>query len=157
MTKEDLKDGMIVEYRIGEKRLYANNKLYGEKFQIQFENFDKSYQNDLKTKSGIKNFDIMKVYDNENSLLWERKEEIKLTQFERDLLNNLDKKYKYIIRDSDDNLRLFIIKPNKSDRGSNWVILDYLMGIILPYLNYFQFIKWEDKEPYLISDLLGGE
>lgn len=83
MTKNDLKDGMIVELRNGDKRLILLNKFYkltGEKIV----NAD-SFENNLKHNK-YKNLDIIKVYNTEGynltniffqdnlTLIWERKE-----------------------------------------------------------------------------------
>ena len=65
-TKPDLKDGMVVEYRNGRRRLVLNEKFIGEDGNTHFNDFN----NDLTSaKDGrslfgarFQDFDIMKVY-----------------------------------------------------------------------------------------------
>lgn len=81
---------------------------------------------------------------------------IKLTEDEKVILRNIDKKYKWIARDSTINLMVYVMRPKKGDfewhAGS---IFDYEVVIIFNHL--FKFIKWEDEKPYRIKDLLEGE
>ena len=79
MTKNDLKDGMIVELRKGEKRLVLYTKL------LSLNGYDNisSYTEDLKHKN-YNDYDIVKIYKGQAyrideifknvSLIWERKE-----------------------------------------------------------------------------------
>ena len=82
----------------------------------------------------------------------EYKEPIKLTEDEKAILRNLPKKYKYITRDSFERIWVHKNKPRKGpliwDGNEN----DYF--ILLIYNHLFQFIKWEDEEPYNIEELL---
>lgn len=65
--------------------------------------------------------------------------------------------YKYIVRNKFDDLQIFTCMPYKSNSFGIWEIdkknvdrLDFL-----PLFNHlFQFIKWEDKQPYSIEKLL---
>lgn len=78
---------------------------------------------------------------------------IKLTEDEKVILKNLPKRFKWITRDKDGNLFIYANKPIK--RESSWIsetIFDWFGMWVFNHL--FQFIKWEDKEPYLIEDLL---
>jgi hypothetical protein len=91
-TKLDLKDGMVVEYRSGERALHLDGRLMSLKGGMPLS----SYEYDLtrrrfpvlRTHDGKPMFDIMKVYktsacgcitrifDTDNlTLIWERKEE----------------------------------------------------------------------------------
>lgn len=78
---------------------------------------------------------------------------IKLTEDEKVILRNIDKKYKWIARDGDGKLCVFVDKPLKfpymwnNKRNTGWDFLNV-------FAHLFQFIKWEDEEPYLIEDLL---
>lgn len=81
------------------------------------------------------------------------KKEVKLTEDEKVILRNLPEKYKYIARDKiNDDLYLFESKPFKQE--NIWFGQNSFVKKIDIYNHLFQFIKWEDKEPYLIEDLL---
>lgn len=84
-------------------------------------------------------------------LLSEYKEPVKLTRFERDILEyalkNTD--YKFITRDSDSKLYFYITKPRKYNRC--WQYLAQNQRRLLSD-NLFPFIKWEDEEPKMIKD-----
>jgi len=72
-----------------------------------------------------------------------------LTDDEKAILRNLDKQWKYIGRNEDNSLSIAkkdFIKSNYywvSDRTADF-----------PFDHLFQFIKWEDEEPYSIEELL---
>ena len=91
----------------------------------------------------------------------ERKEVIKLSEAERVILEKVDKKWKWITRDNCGYLWFWMGEPHKSDNGgwiSDGTIEKYetcVMSVILS--NLFQFIRWEDAEPYEIAELLKGE
>lgn len=86
-------------------------------------------------------------------LLSEYKEPVKLTRFERDILEyalkNTD--YKFIARDSDSKLYFYITKPRKYNRC--WQYLAQNQRRLLSD-NLFPFIKREDEEPKTIKDIL---
>lgn len=88
-------------------------------------------------------------------LLSEYKEPVKLTRFERDILEyalkNTD--YKFITRDSDSKLYFYITKPRKYNRC--WQYLAQNQRRLLSD-NLFPFIKWEDDEPTSIKDVLAN-
>ena len=68
---------------------------------------------------------------------------------EKLIARNIDTEYKWIARDRDGNLCIYEGKPRKE--GSFWYFDDYDR---LSYFNHlFSAIKWEDKEPTLISDI----
>lgn len=81
----------------------------------------------------------------------EYKEPITLTEDEKVILKNVDKQYTYIARDKSKNLYVYSEKPLK--QGGEW-ITQYGNCCELAFSHLFQFISWEDKEPYLIEDLL---
>lgn len=87
---------------------------------------------------------------------WLKKEhKIKLSDAERVILENIDKKYKWIVRFYCG--RLFLAndmqKPYKDDDG-DW----RCYGVELDFYDHlFQFIKWEDTQAYNIEELLKGE
>lgn len=178
MKKSDLISGKhIVELRDGSRLLVAGDFLPdidGNGFMCL-----ESYSDDLKLddcevdfdKCHV-DFDICKVYeivkhmgfprlaeriDRTCNVVWERKPE--LSEAERVILENVDKKYKWIARDgyiekegTQQELGLFENKPKKKN--------DYWFGAdcaSFTFSNLFKMVKWEDEEPTLIADLLEGK
>jgi hypothetical protein len=82
----------------------------------------------------------------------------KLTEDERVILRNLPKQYRWIARDDGGELgellgKLYVYEK-KPDKGSNrWFDGGYFKNLSL-FQHLFQFIKWEDEEPYKIQELL---
>ena len=157
MKKSDLKYGNVVETREGIKYLYHCKN--SDKFLnldddgfLWIRNFDENL-NIIDCDNGL---DIMKVYKDYTckELLWERKEKpkIKLTEDEKVILRNVAQYYKWIARDGNGVVCLYPDKPHKSK-----TIWENIFGILFPFHHLFQFIKWEDDEPYLIEELLGKE
>lgn len=60
--------------------------------------------------------------------------------------------FKYIARDHDGDLYAFRAKPEK--RTKVWISFDIHRLVNNPELD---FIKWEDEEPYNITDLIRGK
>ena len=105
MTKNDLKDGMVVELRKGDKRLVLYTKLLSLNC---YDNIS-SYTEDLKHKK-YNDYDIVKIYKGQAyrideifknvSLIWERKEksesEINLEKIQKqiDILNKSVEEFK---------------------------------------------------------------
>ena len=156
MKKSDLVYGNVVETREGCKYLYHINN------QTRFLNLDcdgfigvDSFDENLKCINKTFNeFDIMKVYEDYTckELIWERKEKPKLNEDEKTILRNVPKEYKWIARDLTGMVYIFIERPEKGQ--AIWYGCGQPM---IPFYHLFQFIKWEDKEAYLIEDLLGEE
>lgn len=87
-------------------------------------------------------------------LLREHKEKPKLTEDEKVILRNIDKTFKWITRDCDNELVVHDEMPIKtsepawfSDNSASLEAFEHL----------FQFVKREDNDPYLIEDLLKEE
>lgn len=104
-------------------------------------------------------FNIVEVYEDFTlqKVLWKRrsKENVShtLTESEEVILKNIPKIYKWIARDEDGGLFVYIEKPIKGNIC--WGRYTYTYASRLDLFNsLFTFIKWEDKEPYLIEDLL---
>jgi hypothetical protein len=87
--------------------------------------------------------------------LWlkeEHKEPITLSEAERIILENIDKEYCYIARDRTGFLTVFLGKPRK---GSDiWESRGFKHCYINCFNHLFQFITWENSEPYNIEELL---
>ena len=81
----------------------------------------------------------------------EYQEPVTLTDDEKAILKNLPKRYEWIAKDKSGRLFLYLIKPLKT--GTCWesesIEPDFSM-----YDDLFQFIKWEDENPYNIDELL---
>ena len=154
MKKSDLEYGNVVETRTGDKYLYnfvtgyklLNLTTCGGYLELYTFNEDLTNCHNL--------FDIIKVYQDYTckKLLWERKEKPILTEDEKVILKNLPKEYKWIARDIDGCLYVYASKPKK---GITMWESDGLP--MIPFVHLFQFIKWEDEEPYSIEELLREE
>ena len=87
----------------------------------------------------------------------EYKEPIVLTEFEREILKMaLEAEYQYIARDKSNKLFAYKQKPQKESCTWTGGRSGYMYDLNL-FKNDFQFIKWEDNEPYSIEELLKGE
>lgn len=156
MKKSDLNIGNVVELRNGDKLLFLfcfpDDILVNLKGR-QCRTLDSYHDNLIATDDFIE-LDIMKVYKDYTfkELLWERKEKPKLTEDEKVILRNVPKEYKWFARDIDDCLYIYENKPEKG------ISIWEASGLPMTSFDHlFQFIKWEDEEPYLIEDLLKGE
>lgn len=85
----------------------------------------------------------------------EHKEVIKLSDAERVVLENIDKRWVWICRNEDGNLRVMGKRPKKYTKVWMGEIGGYADIDVFDHL--FQFIKWSDNEPYEIAELLRGE
>lgn len=179
MKKSDLENGMIVEYENGERAIvikyFCDNTPkfnYGRDFLIglHLDGFMplSEYNENLLLKGYDEfGYSIKKVgypkslgcdcKDEKNiKWLWERKEKpkIKLTDDERKLLEiAYNQSFKWIARNETGSLDFFKDKPIKeyhvwADQDGYW---------LETFDDMFEFIKWEDKEPYSIEELLKGE
>lgn len=83
----------------------------------------------------------------------EYRKPIAISADEKVILRNLPEEFKYIARDS--NTDIFIYKTKPTKKLSAWVntITSNTAPLNL-YNHLFQFIKWEDDEPYSIEELL---
>ena len=154
MIKSELECGNVVELRNGLKFLFLDrHKSLVELTGVGCTDID-YYDENLTRSSRQESDDIIKVYKDYTckELIWERKE-AKPTEDEKVILRNLPKKYKWIARDKCGTIWAFIDKPHKS--GLGWC--GNFFGALVLFEHLFQFIKWEDEEPYLIEELLGKE
>ena len=158
-SKKDLDSGNVVEIRNGQKFLYHNIDR-GKILDIQGYNYLdlNDYDENLKCKVVYLNtLDIIKVYRDYTckEVLWERKKKPELTDVEKVLLRDyLSKGYKWIARDKDDYIYVYITKP-LTVSNTLWVSpYAYSYGCDITFERLFQFIEWEDDEPYSIEELL---
>ena len=89
-----------------------------------------------------------------NWLKSEHKEPITLLEAERVILENIDKEYKWIARDYEGELYIYNAKPTKANW--DWVTTKSINEFIC-FNHLFQFITWNDEQPYNIEELLKGE
>ena len=154
MKKSDLNIGNVVELRNGLKFLFLGKyKALVELTGVGCTDID-YYDENLTRSSRQESYDIMKVYKDYTltELLWERKEKPQLNEDEKVILRSLPKDYKWIARDLSGMVYIFIERPEKGQ--AIWYGCGQPM---IPFYHLFQFIKWEDEEPYLIEELLGEE
>ena len=72
-----------------------------------------------------------------------QKEKWKFTEDEKVILRNLPEEYKYIARDMNDELYVYIEKPIKNN--TNWFVFGSFWLPIFEHI--FQCIQWTDTEP----------
>ena len=153
MKKSDLRYGNVVETREGIKYLYhcKNNDQF---LNLDYDGFlwIRNFDENLKCFDDYTKFDIVKVYKDYTltELLWERKGKPKLNEDEKIILRNIPKEYKWIARNLSGMVYIFIERPEKGQ--AIWYGCGQPM---IPFYHLFQFIQWEDEEPYLIEELLG--
>lgn len=166
-TTEDLrkflKVGRVVETRDGETGFLLEDRIIYKNGWDNLRRFDKDLKHEFDP-----NADIVRVYDSpivvDNAwnfgsetkmfldMVWERKEAkvFEILDVENVILGNLDDSFKYIARNHNGTLNIYKIKPTK--HKVCWVSLDYTD--FSEYAHLFDYIKWEDKEPTLIEDLI---
>ena len=169
MKKEDLKVGYLVKARNGTVRMVMPKWDSDEGLIMisemgswaSLDNF-----NDSLEFVKDRNVDIMKVWGRslvayrvlefdpeDRELLWERKEETpELTNDERTILKNLDKRYKYIERDVDGDL---IISKRPSGECYAMEVAEGAVMELGGLQHLFQFITYESDKFYNIKALLG--
>ena len=158
MKKEDLKLGNIIETKNGKRYIYLEcqkNDLIDldgvNQVSLHYYNDDLTRKNNSKIDRDL---DVQKIYEDYTlkKVLWKRKEII-VSEDEKAILRSLVKIYKWIARDKFGKLYAYEGKPIRLN--TQWSV-DYPTGLF-EVSGIFQFIAWEDEEPYLISDLLGEE
>ena len=157
-SKKDLNNGNVVEIRNGQKFLYHNidrDKILdirGYNY-LRLTDYDENF-NCMTSTSPI--FDIVKVYRDYTckEVLWERKKKPELTDVEKAILKNyLSKGYKWIARDKEDYIYVYITTPLTMS-NTLWISpYAYSYGCDITFERLFQFVKWEEG-PYLIEELL---
>lgn len=78
---------------------------------------------------------------------------MKLSDFEYLLLEHFSEKYKYIARDQNGDLNLYVEEPEKGPKFFD-TCDDYYE--FYSFNDYFKMIEWEVEQSSLISDLLKG-
>ena len=137
-TKSSLQSGDLIVYRGGAFEVIDEEKLsfIKERYDEELRQLDRR-------------LDIMRVY---RYPVWKR-EDLTITSAEKVLLENVEKKYRYIARDHGSTLFLFEKKPIKEKWM--WVrTTDSYTSSFTIYSHLFPMVKWEDEEPWKIEDLL---
>ena len=169
--KERLMKRTIVEFRNGNLGICTGEHFVdmssGEVFYL------KDYLHDL-THVMYEGNDVMKFNHNTYAALslkdwmWVRKDEIKLSKEEKEVLKALKVLgFKSIVRTLTGNLIAFSTeKLERSDFGNWWPPFGWLLGSmdqekvntigLDKFKNKFAFIKNSDENPYIIDDLLKG-
>lgn len=83
----------------------------------------------------------------------EYKEPIVLSEDEKAILKIVGKQYEWIARNKDGYIHAYYDKPTKWVTSGNWVNMRGYSSLSI-FKHLFQFVKWEDTEPYSIEDLL---
>ena len=87
-------------------------------------------------------------------LLEEYKEPIKLTRFEYEYLKVAkENEYNFIARDKNGTLVIYNIAPHKTD--TLWCTASAKWDKV-KFNNLFNFVKWEDEEPWNIDNILAN-
>lgn len=87
-------------------------------------------------------------------LLEEYKEPIKLTRFEYEYLKVAkENEYNFIARDKNGTLVIYNIAPHKTD--TLWCTASAKWDKV-NFNNLFNFVKWEDEEPWNIDNILAN-
>lgn len=101
--------------------------------------------------------DYVGYCDDEKRMQWSESEYVEkptITLREKNFLDVLLPEWKYIARDSNNSLCIYPIKPIRF--GKCWMVKnDYNYYYVSRdmYGSMFDFIKWEDEEPWSIEDL----
>lgn len=82
---------------------------------------------------------------------------MELKENEKIVLENISSNFKWIARDLNNDLYLFSNKPIKISSGSIWDLDGGDTTSFSAYNHLFTFIRYEDKEPYKILNLLNKE
>lgn len=181
MKLSDLKTGMYVETRCGIRYLVLKD------FDVDFQKkgilsnenmclYLNYFNDNMKyiTPSGCgKKHDIMEVFEpsiylNKKDLvsIWKREEiKISLSEFEKTFLESLNPEYKWLAKNGNDIIFLYTNKPEKDDyiKSKYWTYRGDCIGIDKDFYcdafkkEPFEWVKWEDEEPWYIPDLLKGE
>lgn len=95
--------------------------------------------------------------DDEEPMKWSESEYVEkptITSREKNFLGSILSNFKYIARDSNDALCIYYNKPKRNSMD-NWITDDDNCYYVLRdmYGSMFNFIKWENEEPWSIEDL----
>ena len=147
MSEFKVGDGFMSEIFVGGRALDLLAEIKQIQFEHQLEPIKELEKRIEKLEKEV--FKTVEIHDRPK----ETKSSL-LTEDERVILRNLDKKWKWIGRDEVDCLRIFKDKPYR-EKGYWRSLENYEFLDIFNHL--FCFIGLKDKEPYNIEELLKGE
>ena len=112
------------------------------------------YFEKLQEKGYFKNVDLNmtaeEVLERCEVIEEEHKKPVTISADEKVILRNLPEEFKYIARDQSSGIYIYREKPIKS--RYEWI--DETAMSLQLYNHLFQFVQWEDDEPYSIEELL---
>lgn len=76
-----------------------------------------------------------------------------ISKRDRAFLEYIDSRYKYIARNKNNPLCVWINKPVKEKGFAGWCHVTSVKGELGDFIIDFPMVKWEDDEPWLIEDL----
>lgn len=96
--------------------------------------------------------------DDEKRMQWSESEYVEkptITSREKKFLDVLLPSCKYIARDINNYLYIYYNKPRRNSMNESWITdnTNYFYVSRDMYGNMFDFIKWDDEEPWSIDDL----
>ena len=113
--------------------------------------------NELKKQNnGLNKQNNLQIYENFTNKPNKIPKSQLLAEDERVILENLDKKWKWIARDENGCLCVYDKKPKKG-KYELWLVTNDYERMNVLKKGIFKFIKWEDDKPYNIEELLKGE
>lgn len=161
-----LKVGRVVQTKEGKKYLVLPDRLMNYSGYLDLEIYD----NNIKSKT-YDDFDIVKIFDAPLDkikhrswtfgsdigleLVWERPVKKVFSEKEIVVAECIDKKFKYLARDKNNSLGVYVDKPFKI-RGSSFWDNRHSIASMQLFRHLFQQIQFEDDEPTLISDIMEG-
>lgn len=83
----------------------------------------------------------------------ENLEKVLVSRGERIVLQMLEKQYQWIARDKNDALYVYEDKPCKKKSANSWTS-KYGCCELSAFEHLFQFIQYENSEPWLIKDII---
>lgn len=104
--------------------------------------------------------DYVGYCDDEKRMQWSESEYVEpkpkptITSREKNFLDSILSNFRYIARGINNDLYIYYNKPRRNSMNGFWTTDDgnyYVSRNI--YGNMFDFIKWEDEEPWSIEDL----
>lgn len=157
--KEILKVGMVVETTNNERALVIGDSLMFLNKTIFFEDLDCSeiiavYDIRTDLEGGIMRF-LNTSLSIDHFSIWKKYCCVDLSAFEKQFLKELSSEYKYIARDKNGDLFLYLSKPYKRNKQcQKWDTYNSEKVSRVPFAKHFDFVQWHDLEAYCIKDLL---
>ena len=160
MRKSDLKSGMRVVFRNGERYIIVGDLMYDVNWRFtEIECYNEELKYSVIFVTGDSEWDIMEVHKvvnkgaplSENNftrvtLLWKRQELSEQDKKVIDAIKLLKPDYKWIARDEDRKLYVHRNEPLKGEIGWN------SSGCTSLDEEHLQFIQWNDREAYYIGE-----